>query len=153
MWRFGYVLLSCLLEALADCDRSGPSIATLRASAASLDGQYFRSHLAAVSQSKNFSADAGRRCTQNTQITVTHIKALDDAYRMHCINDQTATGLQLCMLLKFAKPRLEIKRMAMAYEPHRDICVFCVHRLSVSALKFLLGLQRHIAGNVVLDCT
>jgi hypothetical protein len=28
---------------------------------------------------------------------------------MQCINDQTATGLRLCLLLKFGKPRLGIK--------------------------------------------
>ena len=71
---------------------------------------------------------------------------------MQCINDQTATGLQLC-LLKFGKPRMETKRMAMAYEPRRFICVFCVHRLSASAQDFLPGLQRRMAGDAVLDCT
>ena len=30
-----------------------------------------RQHRSAAPQRKNFSADAGRRCTQNTQITVT----------------------------------------------------------------------------------
>jgi hypothetical protein len=34
----------------------------------------------------------------------------------------------------------------MTYEPRRFICVFCVHRLSASALKFFLGLQRHESG-------
>jgi PD-(D/E)XK nuclease superfamily len=32
--------------------------------------------------------------------------------RMQCTNYLTATGLQLCLLLDFGKPRLEIKRVA-----------------------------------------
>ena len=52
------------------------------------------------------------------------------------------------------KPRLEIERAwPMAYEPRRLICVFCVHRLSASALKFFLDLQRRKAGDTSEDCT
>jgi GxxExxY protein len=40
------------------------------------------------------------------------IKALDDAHRMQCTNYLKATGLRLCLLLNFGKPRLEIKRVA-----------------------------------------
>ena len=40
------------------------------------------------------------------------VKALDDAHRMQCTNCLKATGLQLCLLLNFGKPRLEIKRVA-----------------------------------------
>ena len=39
-------------------------------------------------------------------------KALDDAHRMQCTNYLKATGLQLCLLLNFGKPRLEINRVA-----------------------------------------
>ena len=39
-------------------------------------------------------------------------KALDDAHQMQCINYLKATGLQLCLLLNFGRPRLEIKRVA-----------------------------------------
>ena len=39
------------------------------------------------------------------------VKALDDAHRMQCSNCLKATGLQLCLLLNFGKPRLEIKRV------------------------------------------
>ena len=39
------------------------------------------------------------------------VKALEDAHRMQCINYLTATGLHLCLLLNFGKPRLEIKRV------------------------------------------
>ena len=40
------------------------------------------------------------------------VKALDDEHRMQCTNYLKATGLQLCLLLNFGKPRLEIKRVA-----------------------------------------
>ena len=42
------------------------------------------------------------------------VKALDDTHRMQCTNYLKATGLQLCLLLNFGKPRLEIKRMVHA---------------------------------------
>jgi len=40
------------------------------------------------------------------------IKALDNAHTAQCINYLKATGLQLCLLLNFGKPRLEIQRVA-----------------------------------------
>ena len=40
------------------------------------------------------------------------VKTLDDAHRAQCTNYLKATGLQLCLLLNFGKPRLEIKRVA-----------------------------------------
>ena len=40
------------------------------------------------------------------------IKALDDAHRMQCFNYLKATDLELCLLLNFDKPHLEIKRVA-----------------------------------------
>ncbi len=39
------------------------------------------------------------------------VKALDDAHRMQCTNYLKAADLQLCLLLNFGKPRLEIKRV------------------------------------------
>ena len=39
------------------------------------------------------------------------VKALDDIHRMQCTNYLKATGLRLCLLLNFGKPRLEIKRV------------------------------------------
>ncbi len=39
------------------------------------------------------------------------VRALDDVHRMQCTNYLKATGLPLCLLLNFGKPRLEIKRV------------------------------------------
>jgi GxxExxY protein len=39
------------------------------------------------------------------------VRALDDAHRMQWTNYLKATGLPLCLLLNFGKPRLEIKRV------------------------------------------
>jgi GxxExxY protein len=39
-------------------------------------------------------------------------RALDDVHAAQCINYLKATGLNLCLLLNFARPRLEIKRLA-----------------------------------------
>jgi GxxExxY protein len=39
------------------------------------------------------------------------VKALDDAHRLQCTNYLKATGLRLCLLLNFGRPRLEIKRL------------------------------------------
>jgi GxxExxY protein len=38
------------------------------------------------------------------------IKALDNAHDAQCINYLRATGLPLCLLLNFSKPRVEIRR-------------------------------------------
>ncbi len=38
--------------------------------------------------------------------------ALDRVHRVQCINDPRATGRQLCLLLNFGTPRLEIRRVA-----------------------------------------
>lgn len=40
------------------------------------------------------------------------VKALDNSHRAQCINYLKATGLPLCLLLNFGKPRLEIRRVA-----------------------------------------
>jgi GxxExxY protein len=40
------------------------------------------------------------------------VRALDDVHRMQCTNYLKASGLKLCLLLNFGRPRLEIKRVA-----------------------------------------
>jgi len=40
------------------------------------------------------------------------VKALDRVHAAQCINYLRATGLRLCLLLNFGKPRLEIQRFA-----------------------------------------
>jgi GxxExxY protein len=39
------------------------------------------------------------------------VKALDNVHRTQCTNYLKATGLSLCLLLNFGKPRLDIKRV------------------------------------------
>ena len=38
-------------------------------------------------------------------------RGLDDIHRAQCLNYLKATGLRLCLLFNFSKPRLEIKRI------------------------------------------
>ena len=40
-------------------------------------------------------------------------KAIDEIHRAQCLNYLKATGLHLCLLLNFGKPRLEIKRIVL----------------------------------------
>jgi len=41
------------------------------------------------------------------------VKALDDVHIAQCMNYLRATGLRLCLLMNFARPRVEIKRIAL----------------------------------------
>ena len=41
-------------------------------------------------------------------------KVIDEIHRAQCLNYLKATGLHLCLLLNFGKPRLEIKRIVLA---------------------------------------
>jgi GxxExxY protein len=40
-------------------------------------------------------------------------KAIDEIHRAQCLNYLKASGLHLCLLLNFGKPRLEIKRIVL----------------------------------------
>jgi GxxExxY protein len=40
-------------------------------------------------------------------------KAIDETHRAHCLNYLKVTGLHLCLLLNFGKPRIEIKRIVL----------------------------------------
>jgi GxxExxY protein len=39
------------------------------------------------------------------------VRALDDVHQAQCMNYLRATGLQLCLLLNFGRPRVEIRRI------------------------------------------
>lgn len=39
-------------------------------------------------------------------------RGLDDVHMAQCLNYLKATGLRLCLLINFGKPRIEIKRIA-----------------------------------------
>ncbi len=41
------------------------------------------------------------------------IKAVAEIHRAQCINYLRATGLQVCLLLNFGNPRLDIKRVVL----------------------------------------
>ena len=41
------------------------------------------------------------------------VRALDDIHRAQCLNYLKATGLRVCLLLNFARPRLEMKRFML----------------------------------------
>ncbi len=41
------------------------------------------------------------------------VKALDDIHIAQCMNYLRATSLRLCLLMNFARPRVEIKRIAL----------------------------------------
>jgi len=43
------------------------------------------------------------------------VKELDDIHLAQCLNYLRATRLRLCLLIKFAKPKLEIRRIANHY--------------------------------------
>lgn len=43
------------------------------------------------------------------------VKALDDVHSAQCLNYLKATGLKLCLLVNFGKPRAEIRRVILGY--------------------------------------
>jgi len=52
-------------------------------------------------------------------------KALDDVHSAQCLNYLKATGLKVCLLVNFGKPRADIKRIILGYpgeqpQPHTD---------------------------------
>ena len=47
------------------------------------------------------------------------------------------TGLRLCLLPNVGNPRRTIKRVATVCQPHRTICVLCVHLLTSALNPFL----------------
>ena len=45
-------------------------------------------------------------------VEVKAVRALDDAHTAQCLNYLAATGLPLCLLINFGKPRVEVRRLA-----------------------------------------
>jgi GxxExxY protein len=43
------------------------------------------------------------------------VRALDDVHSAQCLNYLKATGLKLCLLVNFGKPRAEIRRVILGY--------------------------------------
>jgi GxxExxY protein len=46
------------------------------------------------------------------------VKALDTIHEAQCMNYLKATGLPLCLLLNFGRPRMEIKRLVNGLQPN-----------------------------------
>jgi GxxExxY protein len=44
-------------------------------------------------------------------VEVKAVRALDNVHMAQCLNYLKATGLQICLLINFGKPRVEIKRI------------------------------------------
>jgi len=88
--------------------------------------QHVGHHPVAASQKKCFTADEGRRCTQNTQIKTGWVisrGALDDARRMQCINYLKATCMQLYLLLDWQAASDDQRRSARPVKRPGPICV------------------------------
>ena len=47
---------------------------------------------------------------QRVMVELKVARVLDDVHAAQCINYLKATGLRLCLLIDFAKPRLEVRR-------------------------------------------
>ena len=43
------------------------------------------------------------------------VKSLDEVHLAQCLNYLKATGLRICLLINFAKPRIEIKRVVSRF--------------------------------------
>ncbi|TAN36006.1 MAG: GxxExxY protein [Verrucomicrobia bacterium] len=43
------------------------------------------------------------------------VKALDDIHLAQCLNYLKATGLQLCLLINFGNPRVEVRRVVLHF--------------------------------------
>jgi len=51
----------------------------------------------------------------NVIVELKAVKALDDAHVAQCLNYLKATGVKVCLLLNFGKPRLEVKRIVRGF--------------------------------------
>ncbi|WP_395714534.1 GxxExxY protein [Reyranella sp.] len=46
-------------------------------------------------------------------VELKHARAVDDVHLAQCLNYLKATGLRLCLLLNFGKPRVEVRRISL----------------------------------------
>ena len=46
-------------------------------------------------------------------IELKHSRVIDDVYLAQCLNYLKATGLHLCLLINFGKPRIEVRRISL----------------------------------------
>jgi len=44
------------------------------------------------------------------------VKALDNIHMAQCMNYLKATGLQVCLLINFGSPRIEVKRVLNGFQ-------------------------------------
>jgi GxxExxY protein len=47
------------------------------------------------------------------------VKALDDIHAAQCLNYLKATGIHICLLINFGRPRVEVKRIILTTDGHR----------------------------------
>jgi GxxExxY protein len=48
-------------------------------------------------------------------IEIKAVRAFDDIHAAQCMNYLKATGLRVCLLLNFGKPRVEVKRIVLGF--------------------------------------
>lgn len=48
-------------------------------------------------------------------VEIKAVRALDDVHAAQCMNYLKATGLRVCLLLNFGKPRVEVKRIVLGF--------------------------------------
>ena len=46
------------------------------------------------------------------------VKNLEDIHMAQCLNYLKATGLHICLIVNFSKPRIEIKRIVSGFPDH-----------------------------------
>jgi GxxExxY protein len=52
---------------------------------------------------------------QTVVVELKAMRTIEEVHRAQCLNYLKATGLRLCLLLNFSKPRLEVKRIILGY--------------------------------------